>query len=264
MVNVQHTIKEITRVFRDYISAEEFSYRNGYLQKVRTDAKLVGIILLIFLLITTNNLFFLIFTLISAFAIALLSKIHFKNYISRLYIMPIFSLIVVFPWIFLKEGKEIYSIWGIEITYEGVTYVLTFFIRVMACVAMVSLLLFTTKTSDLIYSLRKMKVPSPMVDVFVIVYRYTFTFLKELYDMLLGKESRTIVRKHSIKDAKKFAGNFMRRVLAKNENIYMAMKAKGFNGSFKVYKKKCEWNGYSISYVAFISIMVFIWIIIRL
>lgn len=264
MVNVTHTLKDVTAIFRDFIASQECSYKNGYLQQVRADIKLIGIVILIFLAITTSDIAFLLFLIVSAFSIAFLSRIHIKKYIARFYVLPIFSLIVVLPWVILKKGKTLYSFYGIAVTYEGVAYVGTFFVRVMACVAIVSLLLFTTKTPDLIFALRKMKVPSPFVDIFVIVYRYTFTFLKELYDMLLGKESRTIVRKKSVRNAKKFIGNFMRRVLAKNEDIYMAMKAKGFNGSFKVYKKKYEWGLYSISYIVFVSIMVFIWVMTRL
>ena len=82
--------------------------------------------------------------------------------------------------------------------------------------------------------------------------------------MLLGKESRTIVRKNSVKNAKKFIGNFVKRVLARNEEIYMAMKAKGFNGSFKVYKKKYAWGLQSISYAVFVLIVVCIWAMTRL
>ena len=264
MVNVARTIKNIAGIFRDFIASEEFSYKNGYLQNVRADVKLVGIFMIIFLAITTNNLFFFACLIASAFFMALISKIRMKEYASRFYFIPFFSLIVVLPWIVLKEGKPIYSFHGINFTYEGAIYVGTFFMRVVACVAILSLLLFTTKTSDLIYSLRKMRVPSTMVDIFVIIYRYTFTFLKELYSMLLGKESRTFVRKNSIKDAKIFIGNFMQRVLTKNENIYMAMKSKGFNGSFKVYKKECGWNVHTISYIAFIFTMVCIWMMIRL
>lgn len=264
MVNIAGTIKNITGIFRDFIASEEFSYKNGYLQNVRTDIKLIGIAIMIFLAITTSNILFLICLMASAFFMAFLSKICMKDHVARFYFIPFFSLIVIFPWIVLKEGKPIYSFYGITFTYEGMLYVSTFFLKVMTCVAIVSLFLFTTKTSDLIYSLRKMKVPSPLIDIFVIVYRYTFTFLKELYNMLLGMESRIIVKKYSIKYAKTFIGNFMRRILAKNENVYMAMKAKGFNGSFRVYKKEYEWNAYSISYLAFAFTMVCVWILTKL
>lgn len=264
MVNATHTIKDITGLFRDFISTQDYSFKRGYLQQVRTDVKLIGLMILIFLAITTNNAVFILCLIVLGFGLAILSGVHIKKYVTRLYFIPFFSLIAVLPWAFLKDGKTLFSFYGLIITVEGAVYVGIFVLRVIACIGIASLLLFTTRVPDLIYSLRKMKVPSLMVDIFVIVYRYMFTFLKELYDMLLGKESRTFVQKKRIKNAKKFIGNFMRRILAKNEDIHMAMKAKGFNGKFKVYTKKYEWELHSISYSLFILIMVTVWIMIRL
>jgi cobalt/nickel transport system permease protein len=187
-----------------------------------------------------------------------------KKYVTRFYFVPFFSLIAVFPWAFLKEGKTLYSFYGLIITVEGAVYVGIFVLRVVACIGIVSLLLFTTRIPDLIYSLRKMRVPSLLIDIFVIVYRRTFTFIKELYNMLLGIESRTFVQKKRVKNAKKFIGNFMRRILVKNEDIYTAMRAKGFNGRFKVYAKMYEWKLHSVSYILLILLMVTVWVMIRL
>lgn len=257
-MHIEHTVREITRAFRDFVSVEEFSYKDGYLQGVRTEIKLLSVLLLIFMAISTNNIFFLISLLAFSFITIVLSRVKIRQYISRFYFIPIFSLIVVFPWIFLKGG-EVYSFYGIKVSYDGLIYVLTFFIRVSACISIISLLLFTTKMSEMVDSLRKMKIPSTLITVFIIVYRFFFTFLNELYNMLLGKESRTI-RKESVKDAKKFIGNFMARVMEKKERVYMAMKAKGFNGNFKSFEKSIELNFDSISFIAFISFMVILWI----
>ncbi len=263
MVNAEHTLRDIASTLRNFFSAEEFSYKKGYLQDIRTDVKFLGIVLLIFLAVATND--FIFFTSVIAFSLVMvyLSKVSFRQYFSRFYLIPIFSLVVVLPWIFLKDGNAIYF-YGMRISYDGIYYVVIFFTRVVACVSLISLLLFTTKMSHLAHSMKKLKIPSTFVTILVIVYRFLFTFLTELYNMLLGKESRTFTKSHRLENAKKFAGNFMARVLVKKENVYMAMKAKGFNGILHSYGKEEKWNGNSISFVILIASMVLLWTIIKL
>ncbi len=261
MIDIEKTAEEITKVIRNFMAAEEFSYINGYMQGVAAEIKIMGSTLLIFLAITSRHFIFPLLLLILSIFLALSSRISPRAYLARFYIIPLFSLVIVLPFAFINADITLH---GISISRSGSIYVILFTLRVMAAVACISLLLFTTRFSSILASLRRMRVPSTLVSVMAIVYRYLFTFLTQLNDMLIGRRSRTVAGKRSIRGATRFAGNFMSRILFKSDAVYIAMRARGFDGSMKTFSKKFEWNIPSIAYMGVVAIMVFLWVMTEL
>ncbi len=260
MIDINKTTENITKTIRNFMAAEEYSYGNGYLQKATAEVKILGTLLLIFLAISSRNFAFPLILFIFAVFLALASRISPMAYISRIYIMPLFSVIIVLPLAF-AGGDGIY---GISVSKEGMEYVALFALRVMASVACISLLLFTTRFSSILSALRRMHVPPTLINVMAIVYRYLFTFLTQLNDMLMGRRSRMIEMKRSLRGASNFAGNFMSRILFKSDAVHMAMRARGFDGGMKAFSKKFEWNLPTISYSIMVVAMVLLWILIEL
>jgi cobalt/nickel transport system permease protein len=158
-------------------------------------------------------------------------------------------------------GQPAFLLFGIEVKREGIAYVLNFGLRVTACVACISLILFTTRVSDLLHTLRMLKIPEAFVEILGITYRYAFSFLSELQRMLLGRESRIVSRKVSLwRTGGKIAASFMLRTLSKGEEVHKAMKARGYNGKFKAYSRNQGWNLSSTAFVALVAAMVVAWL----
>jgi len=261
MIDVEKTVADITNAIRNFMAAEEFSYRKGYLQEVAGELKIIGTLFLIFLAVTSKNLTFPLILLSFSIILALLSRISLTTYLSRFYVIPLFSLIIVLPLVFINANSSIY---GISINRSNLNYVILFTSRVVAAVACISLLLFTTRFSSVLAALRRLRVPSTLTNVMAIVYRYLFTFLTELNDMIMGRRSRMIVRKRNIKGAAQFAGNFMSRIIFKSEAIYTAMRARGFDGRMRTFDRRFVWNEKSISYALMVAAMVFLWVMTEL
>ena len=265
MADFTRTLREISGLLRDFLAAEEYASRKGFLQSVNQKAKLTGILLLIALAISTQNPFYLFFLLLFSLSVVILSKIPLRAYLPRFGFIPLFAFIIVIPWLFLTEGEPAFSLLGVEITKEGIMYVLTFGLRVTACVAAISLLLFTTRVSDLLYTLRSLKIPEMFVEILGITYRYLFSLLSELQKMLLGKESRVVSAKgNSWRTGAKIAANFMLRTLSKGEKVHKAMLARGYSGKFKTYPRNQGWNANSSAFVAIVAAMVVLWLLTRL
>lgn len=267
MVELAGTIKVISKLLRDFLVAEEYAYRDGFLQGVDQKVKLMAILLLIVLAVSTQDLFFLLLLFLFSLAMVLLSNISLKQYLPRFAFIPLFSFIIVLPWIFLIPGQPVFTLLGLNVTTPGIMYVITFTLRVMGCVSCISLLLFTTRVSDLLHTLKSLKIPELLVDMFGLVYRYLFTFLSELERMLLGRECRVVSDQRLLKnwrDGGNMAGNFLSRTFSRGENVYKAMRARGYDGSFKTYPRNHKIGGRSIAFIALVGIMVGIWLVTRL
>jgi len=267
MVELGSTIKVISNLLKDFLVAEEYAYREGFLQGVNQKVKLMAIFLLIVLAVSTQNVFFLLILFLFSLAMVLLSNISLKMYLPRFGFIPLFAFIIVLPWIFLIPGQPVFTLLGLNVTMPGIVYVITFTLRVTACVSCISLLLFTTRASDLLYTLKSLKIPALLVDMFGLVYRYLFTFLSELERMLLGRECRVVSDQGLLKnwrDGGMLVGSFLSRTFSRGENVYKAMKARGYDGSFKTYPRNHKIDGKSIAFIALVGIMVGVWLVTRL
>jgi len=267
MAELAGTIKVISKLLRDFLIAEEYAYKEGFLQDVNQKVKLIGILLLIVLAVSTQNIFFLLLLFLFSLALVLLSNVSLKMYLPRFGFIPMFAFIIVLPWIFLMPGPPVLSFIGLDVTMPGIMYVITFTLRVTACVACISLLLFTTRVSDLLHTLRSLKIPDPMVDMLGLVYRYLFSFLSELQRMLFGRECRIVSKQGLLNkwhDGGKVVGNFLSRTFSRGENVYKAMKARGYDGSFKTYPRKYKIEVKSIVFMGLVGAMVGIWFVTRL
>ncbi|RLF45350.1 MAG: hypothetical protein DRN29_06845, partial [Thermoplasmata archaeon] len=74
-MEIEGSIIEITRLFRDFLAAEEHAYRNGYLQNVKAEIKIVAIISLVFLTISSDSIFYFLSIFFLSFFLAIASKI---------------------------------------------------------------------------------------------------------------------------------------------------------------------------------------------
>ncbi len=267
MAELAGTIKVISKLLRDFLVAEEYAYRDGFLQGVDQNLKLIGLVLLIVLATATQSLYFLLVLFFFSLTMALLSKVSLRLYLPRFGFIPLFAFIIVLPWLFLMPGEPVLTFSGLDVTMPGIVYVTTFTLRVTACVSCISLLLFTTRVSDMLHTLKSLKIPEPLVDMFGLVYRYLFSFLSELERMLLGRECRVVSDQGLLKnfrDGGKVVGNFLSRTFSRGENVYKAMKARGYDGSFKAYPREVEIGMKSMAFMACEVVMVGIWFVTRL
>ncbi len=264
-MDLTRTVREISGLLRDFLVAEEYASRNGFLQTVSQKVKLIGIFLLIALAISTQNLYYLFFLLLFSFTMVYLSKIPMRAYLPRFGFIPLFAFIIVLPWIFLMSGQRAFSPFGVEITKEGILYVMTFGLRVTACVSCISLLLFSSRVSDLLHTLRGLRIPEMLVEILGITHRYLFSLLSELYGMLLGRESRIVSRRgRAWRESGKVVANFLLRTISKGENVHKAMMARGYNGRFKTYPRDYGIGANTLVFMISVGMIVATWVMIRL
>ena len=78
-----------------------------------------------------------------------------------------------------------------------------------------------------------LKVPSVIVQMFSLTYRYFFVSMYETQSVLIAKEARTYFHKHTInfqalKDLGSIIATLFIRTYERSERVFMAMKSRGF------------------------------------
>lgn len=152
--------------------------------------------------------------------------------------LPFVLLIVVFvP--FLKQGRITYAfdfgLFKISLTYAGLMVVWNVFAKSYLSALVLICLSSTTKFSDLLKGLEKLKAPRIFVLIASFMYRYIFVLADEVMRMKQAYRSRSF-KKGRARQAKAFgaiAGALFVRSYERAERVYLAMCSRGFDGEVK-------------------------------
>lgn len=244
---IERTAKEASHFFQNFLTSERTVYQKGFLQGVDSRVKIPSFFILIVLAVSTFNLTKLFPLLIFLLFLAFISKISLKLLVSRVWLFTLFTFIIVTPKIFYPF-----------FTMDGLIYALTFTLRVLIAITSVSLIILSTPFSDMVSTLRAYRLPSSMITILVLTYRYIHLTFSELFRILLARESRRI-SKMSFSETWKSGGNtlglFFIRVLERSERVYLSSLARG--GGYRAYSKPFR---FSLSEGFFTtSVILFIW-----
>jgi len=103
------------------------------------------------------------------------------------------------------------------------------------CVLTMILLVSTTKLSNLLKALERIKAPLIFIMILSFMYRYIFVVADELMRMQQAKKARSVggSRWFHNKVLANMVGVLFLRTYERAENVYLAMNARGFNGTIK-------------------------------
>lgn len=158
--------------------------------------------------------------------------------------LPFALAAVTLPFTIPGEPLLVLPIWGgLTISVEGTARFASILIKSWISVQMAILLVTVTPFSDLLWGLRALKVPQPLIAIVGFMYRYLFVLADEVLRMLRARSARsaTVPGRRSGgslwwrgKVAGRMAGSLMIRSLERSERIYSAMLARGYRGEMHV------------------------------
>ena len=125
----------------------------------------------------------------------------------------------------------------LNVTKQGLLFVVSFVARVTTCAAAIVLLVLTTPQESLFRSFRSLGVPKIYVLTLDMAYRYIFLFLDITRDVLTAKKSRTIKSSGTLSEQRWVAGRIgymLLRTLDMSDKVHKAMISRGFTGDIKV------------------------------
>lgn len=221
---------------KDAIYADETARRPGLLQGLDPRAKLVGILALIVLTMFVRSLTALAELYLVCLLLAALSRLRMGFFLARTWIfIPLFSLAIAIPALFsfVSPGRTVVTAGGLHITDHGLRAAGFFVGRVVVSVSLAVLLNLTTRHAALLKALRTFGVPRIFVMVLGICYRYVYLFVELVENTYRAIRSRTGGRMHHRQGQRLVAwniGQLWSRSHALNEQVYLAMTARGFRG----------------------------------
>ena len=223
---VDKTLAEMVNYIKDAVFSEEYARREGFLQGIDQKVKFISFLVLIVATIFAHSVYIILVFFSASLILASLSRIPLRFYIPRVLIfIPLFTGIVALPYIFNifqpYEGTPLIVLHDfqrvielpllrpfsrIEITSEGVFWASTFLARVTTAVSYAILLMLTTRWSDLVNTLNRLRFPKMFVLILGMAYRYIFLLLDMIAKMLFSRKSRAVGKESSVSSWKLNAG----------------------------------------------------------
>ena len=154
-------------------------------------------------------------------------------------------ILIALPTVFTKPGEPLFELslglFALTGTREGLEFFASVLVKSWASVTAAVLLTSTTPAFQLLAALRALKIPELLVVVVMLMYRYMFVLVDEAQRMMRSRAARSAGTGRGTggsvawraKVAGGMAGSLFLRTLDRTERIYMAMLARGYDGTIR-------------------------------
>ncbi len=216
---------------------EEFAEGNSLLHKLDPRIKFITAIPYIFIIAVMNGLKGPLLALVFSALMIFIGRINLRKLFGRLIVVNAFIFIL---WIFIPfsyPGEIIFSIGSLQVSREGLLYVLSITLKANAIVFATIAILGTSEVFSLAHALIHLKIPRKLVHLFFFFYRYISVLHEEYMRLKRAMHIRAFRAKTNIHTYKTYAylvGMLIVRSYDRSQRIYMAMLCRGFNGNFPI------------------------------
>lgn len=203
-------------------------------------AKIITFTLLIFSFVFVEDLDLAFLSMFFAIFILLLSKIPLGFMFERMKpgLFFVFPFLIIMP--FTVDGIVLFSVHGIDMTYEGLYYGVLVFVRAATSILLALIMLGTTKMDTTMKSLHSLKVPSALIQTLMFSYRFIFVFIDEFLSMwrsMTAKGYKVKANKRSLFIIGNIVGMLLVRSYERAERVYHSMSSKGYTGESRTIVK---------------------------
>ncbi|MFA4948094.1 MAG: cobalt ECF transporter T component CbiQ [Candidatus Krumholzibacteriia bacterium] len=211
---------------------ETWCRARGLLQAVDPRFKIVAFAALILSCSLTHSPILLACLYALATLLAYLSKIAVSDFTKRIWVfVPLFTVVIAIPALFLTPGTRIASLGPLAITSEGSRAALMLVLRVSASVSFSVLLVLTTPWHRVLDALGSLRLPGIVVSLLSLSYRYLLLLLRTLSELFMARRSRVIASLPFRQEAafiSRSTGYLFLRSLHLAEGVHMAMVSRGW------------------------------------
>lgn len=192
---------------------DRHSRLDSVIHRLPAAAKLIAAIVLLLAVIWSPQAFIPVAIILVLVAAA--SRIPAGFLLKRLLLLEPFVLGVAVLSLFQPNGGRVFTLIALRSTL---------------CLLIVILLSSTTPFSELLRTLRKVRVPALLITTLTLMYRYLFVLIDETDRMRRARACRTFTprRAHAWKSLSTVAGQLFIRASERADRIYAAMCARGW------------------------------------
>jgi cobalt/nickel transport system permease protein len=216
--------------------AEELARSDGLLQRLDPRVKVVGLLALLIAVAAARTLSVILAVFVVALGLALLSRVPLLTLATRVWIGALmFTGLIALPSAFITPGHVLLRLplCGWSVTAQGLLSVAYLIARVETAVTLSVLLVLCTLWAHVLKALRVLGVPVVLIVILGMTHRYVFLLLQATHSMFESRQSRMVgimPGKDKRRLAAATAGVLLSRTLQLSTDVYLAMRARGFQG----------------------------------
>ncbi|MCS7298390.1 MAG: cobalt ECF transporter T component CbiQ [Spirochaetia bacterium] len=225
--------------------------KTNILRRIDARLKLVIVFFVLFANIGFANIYFCLFLILNALVATLVAKIRIKDVIHSLRVPAVFGVfLVVMQALWFKGGDRIEFL-GLVFYEEGLLRGIRIFLTIVSGVWFLVLASKTSKEDEFLSAFKRIGIPSVMIDVVIMMYRYTFILRDEAMRIFLAQKVRLgyCSLKNSLRSIGELWGLVLVRSLNRASRVYEAMVSRGYNGKL-FYESSRELNIKELALVA--------------
>lgn len=134
-------------------------------------------------------------------------------------------------------GGMVVGNWYGFISQSGLVQAIEVGMRSIACTSCLLFILFTIPFAELLSILRQCRIPTVLIDLLLLIYRFIFLFLDVLTQLQLAQQARGgyRTRQRWMHSAGLLVSQLMVRSLQHYHRFSLALASRGFNGDFQVF-----------------------------
>jgi cobalt/nickel transport system permease protein len=233
---IQRTIDALSETLERSLYAEHLSEQQGVLQRIDPRVKFVGMLSLIITGAAARHVWVVAMVALFALILAFISRIPIIKSFGPIWLgMFIFSGLIALPAIFITPGPTITTLpwlnWPIsEYGVRSATFLL---LRSEVSITLSFLLIMTTPWMHVLKSMRVIGIPTLVVVILGMTYRYIFLMIQSASDMFEARQSR-MIGKLPDKEARRLAAATVGVLLSKSfqlgNDVFLAMQSRGYRG----------------------------------
>lgn len=237
---------------------DKYSNLNSILHKIDPRVKLVLSFSFLILIASTYNIKLFSLYLAAAVVLLIISKVPLHFYLKKIFLItPLVVLLSFFIFLsYLIEHKVAFTFETFSRYYPVYNTLALLVSKIYLSILIITLLISCTHFNDLLWGLRKYKLPFIVTTLSKLVYTYIFLFIDELHRTLRAYKSRTPeLRISRVKVYGNIAAGIFLRSMERSDSIYKAMVSRGFTGEFP------EGNSNRLKLIDLIAVVFFLLIV---
>lgn len=258
---IQRTIDALSETLERSLYAEQLSEQGGVLQRLDPRVKFIGMLGLIITGAAARHVWVVAVVAVFALMLAVLSRIPIIKSFGPIWVgMFIFSGMIGFPAIFITPGPTLATLPWLDwsISEYGLRSAIFLLLRSEVSITLSFLLVMTTPWMHVLKSMRVIGIPTLVVVILGMTYRYIFLMLQSASDMFEARQSR-MIGKLPDKEARRLAAATVGVLLSKSfqlgNDVFLAMQSRGYRG--EVYTLD-EFRLTTADYIAIPLMIVFV------
>lgn len=228
------------------IQIDDYAYKSKILNKDPRGKLVFSMIILSICLLMNSPSVGILTIFIMGFATIKTSGITFKKYI-KLLMIPLVFLIVGTITVIVNRyniGQNLLVGFHMGNYYYGVDKKslllgLTLITRALGAVSSMYFLALNTPMIDLFEFLRGTKIPTLIVSLMELIYRFIFIIWEEAANMRIAQDSRlgNINFKTAVKSTGQMISMLFLRAYRRADRVYMSLESRGYDGEVKFLKQ---------------------------